>query len=138
LANSPQKHQYVGSYSKEKGGCLVLALLVLAIVLALGYMMNAADTSAKDVKTEHDKYLNTLQPTPIAESSAPKYRPNPTLAASLKSHFDVKKDKYEGSFEYQHKTAPKFVNRNGIYCQFYTSGPNATPDIVNFYFNIQY
>lgn len=125
------------SPAKKGMGCGTLLGFGLIALLVFGFIMYMADKSEKDVKAEKAKYASVSAASTLA-AEAPKFNPNPELAKSLKSHFRIKKDEFNGTYRYEHKSAPEFVNQNGVYVFFLTNGEGVTPDKKNMFFSLQY
>lgn len=111
-------------------------LFVLVMVLCCGIFTSCNNKNEKafcamlDAKAEQDKHIqdsinrvefinDSIRLEEQKQDSIKLAMEREETIAKLKNKFSTKKDDFKDVIWYEPKTAPKYTNRNGVYCYFY-------------------
>ncbi|WP_231424039.1 hypothetical protein [Pedobacter sp. Leaf250] len=123
--------------NKVNKGCIVQVIVILILgLLVLFYVNRPKDAEIKKENSRIDslKEIDANNVSATKKAFLPKV--DPEVQKKLKPYFKIKKDEFDenGSIWFIPKTAPSFINANGIFCYFQVVNGKAE----NFRLKIQY
>lgn len=115
---------------KKKGGCLKIGLIVMGVF----FLMGIISAIFGDDKTETESAKADVESVEEEQSEESMPTIDSVMIAKLKHNFNEESDEFKGVTWIKPKSAPKYIDQNGIYTYF--SVKDGVPE--NFRFVIQY